>query len=167
MRSGNPGGSYTDGNLDDDAMNLIPDTGIIQRLSYNVGYIYEYHYTNTWEYQDPKNEDEEFKETAAHELGHELLQAYNGTIYSWQHKGSSYYFPQDTKPTKGNETTLEKVTHWDEMDTDGENYPNAKSDEIDLMKYYNKEPKQKDKNRTVAAEKDVLGLVWLTKFCIK
>lgn len=167
MRSGNPGGSYADGNLDDNLMNAIPDTGIIQRLSYNVGYIYEYHYTKTWEYQDSNNEDEEFKETAAHELGHEILQAYSGTIYSWQHKGSSYYLPQDTKPTKGKESILEKITHWDEMDTDGENYPQSKSDEVDLMKYYNNEPRQKDKSRTVAAEKDVLGLIWLTKLSNK
>jgi hypothetical protein len=37
-------------------------------------------------------------------LGRELLEACGGTAFSWQHKGSSYYFPQDTKPVNGNET---------------------------------------------------------------
>lgn len=104
--------------------------------------------------------------TAAHELGHELLQAYGGTIYSWQHKGSSYYLPQGTKPTKGKETRWERMTHWDEMETDGEDYP-VNGGEIDVMKYYNKEPRIKYFDRTVASEKDVLGLVWLTKLKIK
>lgn len=165
MRSGNPGGSYSDGNLDDDAMDLLPDLGVIQRLSYNVGYIYEYHFLKTWEYQTENDEDIEFKETAAHELGHELLQAYGGTVYSWQHKGSSYYLPQDTKPTKGSETIWDKTTHWDEMDTDGENY--SLYGEIDVMKYYNKELRVKDRSRMIAAEKDVVGLFWLTKLKIK
>ncbi len=143
MRSGNPGGSYSDGNLDDDAMNLFPDTNTIQRLSYNVGYI-----KYGWD-SDPKNLDfwryltetgslsapydavVEFEETAAHELGHELLQAYGGTVYSWQHKGSSYYLPQDTKPVKGDETLWNKTTHWDEMESHGEYYP--KVGEIDII----------------------------------
>lgn len=174
MRSGNPGGSYSDSNLDDDAMNLFPDTGIIQRLSYNAGYIkhgWKNDSKDGWRYHNELGVNNaydavmEFKETAAHELGHEFLQAYGGTVYSWQHKGSSYYLPQDTKPTKGNETTWEKVTHWDEMETDGENYP--LSGEIDIMKYYNNEPNPKDISRLVAAEKDVLGLIWLTKLNIK
>lgn len=165
MRSGNPGGTYNDNNIDDDLLNLLPDTGVIQRLSFNIGYIYEYHYFKTWEYQEINDENEEFKETAAHEIGHEFLQAYGGTVYSWQHKGSSYYFPQDTKPTKGNETLWGQISHWDEMNSDGENYPSQ--NEIDIMKYYNKEPRQKDRSRLVAAEKDVLGLFWLTKLRIK
>ncbi|WP_157885951.1 hypothetical protein [Chryseobacterium glaciei] len=51
------------------------------------------------------------------------------------------------------------------MKTDGEDYP--LSGEIDVMKYYNKEPRIKDRTRMVAAEKDVLGLLWLTKLKIK
>lgn len=39
--------------------------------------------------------------------------------------------------------------------------------EIDIMKYYNNEPNPKDTSRLVAAEKDVLGLIWLTKLKIK
>lgn len=165
MRSGNPGGSYKDGNWDDDFMDFIPDTGIIQRLSYNVGYIYEYHFLKTWEYQNEISEIDDFEETAAHELGHEILQAYAGTVYSWQHKGSSYYLPQDTKLIKGDETLWDKISHLDGMDTNGENYP--LNGEIDVMKYYNKSPRIKDRKRTVANEKDVLGLLWLTKLKIK
>jgi hypothetical protein len=165
MRSGNPGGSYFDESLADNILDSFPDAGVIQRLSYNVGYIYEYHYLKTWEYQNYNDEDKNFEETAAHELGHELLQAYGGTAFSWQHKGSSYYFPQDKKPLKGKETTWEYVTHRDKMtETSGENYPI--SGEVDLMKYYNNDT-IKDKLRTIASEKDVLGLIWLTKIKIK
>jgi hypothetical protein len=160
MRSGNPGGSYSDNNLDDDALGALPDLGVIQRLSYNVGYIY---YSNGWGYSYEENERQNFQETAAHELGHELLQAYGGTAFSYQHKGSSYYFPQDTKPTKENEPILDY--HRDKMpETSGENYPT--SGEVDLMKYYNND-RIKDKLRTIAAEKDVLGLFWLTKLKVK
>lgn len=38
-RSGNTGGSYNDGNLDDEVMGLLPN-GIVQRISFNSGYIY-------------------------------------------------------------------------------------------------------------------------------
>lgn len=34
------------------------------------------------------------------------------------------------------------------------------------MKYYNNY-RTKDKSRTIAAEKDVLGLIWLTKLNLK
>ncbi|WP_278553705.1 hypothetical protein [Elizabethkingia bruuniana] len=174
MRSGNPGGAYNDGNLDDDALNALPDMGVIQRLSYNAGYINHGWKNDTrkgWRFHTEQDNNKaydaisEFKETAAHELGHELLQAYGGTVYSWQHKGSSYYLPQDTKPTKGNETIKDKLTHWDEMKSHGENYP--QKGEIDIMKYYNNEPNPKDYSRLVAAEKDVLGLIWLAKIEIK
>jgi len=36
-RSGNTGGSYNDGNLDDEVMGLLPN-GIVQRISFNSGY---------------------------------------------------------------------------------------------------------------------------------
>ncbi|ABQ06273.1 hypothetical protein [Flavobacterium johnsoniae] len=181
MRSGNPGASYDDGNLDDDLLNALPDLGVIQRLSYNAGYIkhdWKNDAHNGWRYHIEKDsntyydEVSNFKETAAHELGHEFLQAYAGTAFSWQHKGSSYYLPQDTKPIKGDETFWGKMTHMDEMpETSGEYYP--KNGEIDLMKYYNTTDKAgkfvagADLKRTIAAEKDVLGLIWLTKLKIQ
>jgi hypothetical protein len=40
----------------------------------------------------------------------------------------------------------------------GENLPSGK---IDLMKYYN--DGTGNRNRTVTAESDILGLIWLTK----
>jgi len=181
MRSGNPGGSYSDGNWDDDALNALPDFGVIQRLSYNAGYIkhdWKNDPQNGWRYHTEKDlnthydEVSSFKETAAHELGHEFLQAYAGTVFSWQHKGSSYYLPQDTKPIKRDETLWDKMSHMDGMsETSGEYYP--KNGEIDVMKYYNTLDKAgkfvsgPDLKRTVAAEKDVLGLIWLTKLKIQ
>lgn len=84
--------------------------------------------------------------------------------FSYQHKGSSYYFPQDTKPTKGNETVWDIIKRDKMPESSGENYP-AKG-EVDLMKYYNND-RIKDKSRTIAAEKDVLGLIWLTKIKVK
>jgi hypothetical protein len=182
MRSGNPGGSYSDNNLDDDALDALPDLGIIQRLSYNTGYIkhdWDNDKNNGWRYYTDTDNGgyydaiSEFKETAAHEIGHELLQAYGGTVYSWQHKGSSYYLPQDTKPIKGDETMWGKIKHLDEMtETSGEYYPKSPN-EIDLMKYYNSNDKNgnfiagSDSNRLIASEKDVLGLIWLTKIKIR
>jgi len=36
-----------------------------------------------------QDEDLEFKFTSAHEKAHEIIQAFGGTAFSWQHKGSS------------------------------------------------------------------------------
>ena len=163
-RSGNPGDSHLgDGNTMDELAKLLPD-GIVQRISYNVGYIFEYYYTDNWDYQKNDIEEEEFKVTSAHEIGHEILQAYGGNIYSWQHKGSSYYMPQDKKPI-GKESFKEEYINMDYMEeTKGENYP-SKGDEVDLMKYYHNDKNQK--NRIVAGAKDVQGLLWLTKLELK
>lgn len=40
-RSGNTGGSYKDNNLDDEIMGMLSE-GLVQRISYNAGYIYIY-----------------------------------------------------------------------------------------------------------------------------
>lgn len=149
--------------------------GILAKLSYNAGYI---KYSNGWGYQEPANEDMDFSFTAAHEIGHPILQAYRGYGYSWQHKGSSYLVPQDTKPTP-DESTISKAwkdaTHMDQYPyISGEYYP--ESGEIDLMKYYKQkinkttgrpEPVLLKYQRSVAAQEDVLGLLWLTKLEIK
>jgi hypothetical protein len=72
----------------------------------------------------------------------------NGSIdYSYQHKKSSDY--SNTKP----------------VIEGGVDYP--KNGEIDVMKYFNKEPYVKDFDRVIAEFTDVLGLVWLTKIKIK
>lgn len=145
--------------------------GFLAKLSYNVGYI---KYSNGWGYQTEGDEDLDFKETAAHEIGHPILLAFANAVYSWEHKGSSYLFPQDTKSTPDNSKSkiiLEKMTHKYYMETSGEYYP--LNGEIDLMKYYNsKDPTEKkvaapDSSRTVASEFDVKGLIWLTKISPK
>ena len=146
--------------------------GILAKVFYNVGYI---EYSNNWGYQDDASEDDEFKETSAHEIGHEILRNYGGMIYSWQHKGSSYLLPQDKKPTKDNDKSvivIKNYTHIDNYPSSfGEYYPTT--GEIDLMKYYHSlSPENKiiaypDSSRTVASEKDLLGLLWLSKIEIK
>ncbi len=113
--------------------------------------------------KDIKKDD--FKETSARELGHEILQAFGGDIYSYQHKGSSYR-TQKTKPTSPpnekwyEKTAAENIRDWakDQMkDIDGENFPST--GEQDLMKYYHG---SNIYNRIAAAEEDVKGLIWLT-----
>ncbi len=172
-RSGNTGGSYSDGNFDDEIMGILPN-GLVQRISFNSGYIYHdnwkswykghyIHKTKGWLFNSEVNETKDFEETSAHEIGHEILQAYAGTVYSWQHKGSSYYLPQDIKPV-GEETFKEEYINIDYMENSkGENVPT--SGEIDLMKYYNDYSDYK--NRIIANEKDVLSLLWLTKLNLK
>lgn len=87
----------------------------------------------------------DFKHTAAHEIGHEILLAYGGHKYSKAHKGSSTII---TQAVKGNFL-----------------YP--QTGEIDLMIYYAEDeahPYPADYNtRSVASEKDVLGLLWLSQ----
>lgn len=174
-RSGNTGGSYKDNNLDDNIMNLIPDTGVVQQLSYNAGYIkndWKNDKLDGWRYYDdidngssPYAAISKFKETAAHEIGHEILQAYYGTTFSWQHKGSSYYLPQNTKPIKGDKTIIDYFIPDFMSESSGEEYP--KNGEIDLMKYYNNTPNPVDQTRLIADKNDVLGLIWLTKIKLK
>lgn len=108
-------------------------------VAYNVGYI---EYSNGWGYQDEAGEDLHFTETAAHEIGHEILKDYSGSMYSYRHKGSSGF--SETKSVADG----------------GFEYP--QTGEIDLMKYYNDEPYDKDYGRVVAATEDVTGLVWLS-----
>lgn len=143
MRSGNPGSA---------TFNPISWIGnLISReaICYNVGYI---KYSNGWGYSFPNNEDLEFKDTTAHEIGHEILKSYGGTFYSYGHKGSVNTVIQNRKKSAP------------EFPIDGE---------IDLMPYFkdnilggqDKQPNYF--NRRVAAEKDVLSLLWLTKINIK
>ena len=56
-----------------------------EAICYNVGYI---KYSKSWEYQKSNDEDLGFMDTSAHEIGHTILKAYGGTIYSYGHKGS-------------------------------------------------------------------------------
>lgn len=142
MRSGNPGSIK-------DPMTAVGNLISRQAICYNVGYI---EYSNGWGYSFENSEDEEFKETSAHEIGHEILKKYGGTIYSYGHKGSA------------NSVFQYKYNDAPEIPLTGE---------IDLMPYFSDnalggEHKQPNYlKRKVGAEKDVLGLIWLTKIEIK
>ena len=133
MRSGNPG----------TVTGFISAVGNIfsrEAVCYNVGYIKG---PNKWEYIEEKHEDVEFKFTAAHEIGHEILKAFGDVYYSYGHKGTVNTVTQKIK-----DGTPE--------------YPST--GEIDLMKYYKN---YYDIPRTIASETDVLGLLWLTKIKVK
>ena len=47
-----------------------------------------------WYYKAPEKADADFKLIAAHEIGHEILLAYGGHLYSKTHKGSSTLLTQ-------------------------------------------------------------------------
>jgi hypothetical protein len=139
MRSGNPGSA---------TINPISWVGnLISReaICYNVGFV---KYSNGWGYAEPSREDLEFKDTSAHEIGHEILKSYGGTVYSYGHKGSVNTVTQNRKDS-------------------APEFP--LSGEIDLMPYYKdnalgNEHNQLDYfNRRIAAQNDVLSLIWLTK----
>lgn len=136
MRSGNPGSA---------TMNPISWVGNLvsrEAVCYNVGYI---KYSNGWAYQEEFEENIEFEETSAHEIGHEVLKSYGGTVYSYGHKGSVNVV---TQSNSGNST----------------NYPI--NGEIDIMPYYNNYIPISDRKRMVASERDVLSLIWLTKITL-
>lgn len=111
-------------------------------LFYNTGAL---KYGSRWFHKSEKKADADFKQIAAHEIGHEILLAYGGHIHSKSHKGSSTILTQ--RPL-GNF-----------------NYPSE--GEIDLMIYYQENaqsPHPADYNeRSVASENDVLSLIWLSQ----
>lgn len=142
LRSGNPG-------IIEGPLSAGGNVFSRQAICYNVGYI---EYSNDWGYQYHADEDIDYKETSAHEIGHTILKAYGGTMYSYGHKGSVNSVAQMKYP-------------W------AEEYP--LTGEIDIMpyhsdnKYGNKFKQSNFYQRRVAAENDVLGLVWLTKIKIR
>jgi hypothetical protein len=117
--------------------NLAPE-----RIAYNVGWI---EYQNGWSYQQPFDADQEFAETSAHEIGHEILSAYGGDAYSYGHRNSSTIITQRTKPVSNG----------------GVRYP--ASGQIDLMKYYNGNRPRNFFSRVYASEQDVKSLLWLAR----
>lgn len=137
LRSGNPG---TITSVVSAIGNLFPE-----RIVYNVGYLnyvdwYEV-FSNDWGYNTTNYEDVDFKETSAHEIGHEILKTFGGTDYSYRHKGTS---------------TITQV-RLDSL------LPAPSSGEIDLMKYWEYSVPLSLKPHVVAAKEDVLGLLWLIK----
>ena len=147
----------------------IPYIPLNETIYYNVGYLNNVYkaeahfmFEEDWFYIDDSSLykdgvsklDKEFSYTSAHEIGHNILRAYSeggggSADYSYKHKGSSGY--SETKPTKEG----------------GFDYPI--SGEIDLMKYYNTKLYflDYDFERIVAEDKDILGLIWLTKIKVK
>lgn len=136
MRSGNP-------NTVTGFISFFGNIISREAICYNVGYI---KYSKGWFYQEETNEDIEFKYTAAHEIGHEILKAYGDVYYSYGHKG-----------------TVNTITQ--KIKDDASPYP--KSGEMDIMHYFPENPPLSDYNRYTAAEKDVLSLIWLTKMEIE
>lgn len=145
-RSNNPGSVDGITSLAANALEYIPYVPLNEKLYYNIGYMKG---KNNWYWMgDSSDIDDDFSYTAAHEIGHEILKAYNKhPIYSYKHKNSSDF----SDPL--------------EISNGGSIYP--KTGEIDVMKYYNEEPYWKDFSRVVVAENDLLGLIWLTKIKIQ
>ncbi len=135
MRSGNPG-------TVEDPVSFVGNFVSREAICYNVGYIK----SNIWRYRTSSNEDIEFRETSAHEIGHTILKAYGGTFYSYGHKN-----------------TVNTVTQSE--NSNATNYP--KTGEIDIMPYYIGWLDYNKRKRMIASKKDVLSLLWLTKLNLK
>ncbi|WP_461532476.1 hypothetical protein [Sinomicrobium sp.] len=113
-----------------------------RKLYYNDGYLQG---EDRWIWPDNNYINNDFQHTSAHEIGHEILLAYGGHRYSKKHKGTSTLM-QSTIP----------------------NTPYPTSGEIDIMKYSDEAYYPRHFfDRSVAAEKDVLSLIWLTKLELK
>lgn len=124
-----------------------------RKTYYNIGYI-EFQKLSgnpnnfTWEYWDKSLADNMFKHTFAHEMGHEILLAYGGQMYSKKHKGSSSILQSPVEGTK---------------------YP--RTGEIDLMKYADENERRYDLKlfyeRSVAAAEDVASLIHISGLDLK
>ncbi|OWP74400.1 hypothetical protein BWK62_14400 [Flavobacterium oreochromis] len=170
LRSNNPGKVTGVKSFFANVAQYIPYVPLSESIYYSVGYLNNV-YTfesdvlqkEAWTYVNDKllykngksKLDLDYSYTSAHEIGHTILRAYaegseSSADYSYEHKGSSGY--SDTKPvSKG-----------------GFTYP--MSGEIDLMKYLNNGPRSfldYDFEIITTEEKDVLGLLWLTKIKIE
>ncbi|ASK31735.1 hypothetical protein CEY12_17160 [Chryseobacterium sp. T16E-39] len=87
------------------------------------------------------NEQRDFTLTSAHEIGHEIIKEFGGDKYSYGHEGSSNPILQTPN------TNL--------LPTSGE---------VNVMEYYS--DAYYDYDRTIASEKDVLGMLWCSKLKI-
>lgn len=124
---------------------LEPDFGrstslvLFRKLIHSLGFWLKNKYS-------PTQADEHFMHTAAHEVGHLILNEYGGGLipaYSWTHKSTSTLITQKDLP----------------------NHPVPTSGEVDVMKYdsdisYNYPDLY---SRSVIAEQDVKGLIWLAR----
>jgi hypothetical protein len=142
MRSGNPG-------TVEDPLSAIGNVVSREAICYNVGYI---EFSDGWGYVTHNHADNEFKDTSAHEIGHSILKAYGGTIYSYGHKGSVNWAFQTQK------SSAPQFPMYGEIDIMPYFKNNALGNEHKQPNYF---------ARRVAAEKDVLSLIWLTKLSIQ
>lgn len=124
-----------------------------RKTYYNIGYIEFQKFSgnsnnSTWEYWDKPLADNMFKHTFSHEMGHEILLAYGGQMYSKKHKGSSSVLQSPVEGTK---------------------YP--RTGEIDLMKYADESERRYDLKlfyeRSVAAAEDVASLIHISGLDLK
>ena len=123
--------------------------GVFRKIHHNLGYAYTKFVSETknpslWP-TGKRFTDELFKQTAAHEFGHLILNEYGDgglmPTHSWTHKNTS--------------------TLWQ---TEKPNNPMPKVGEIDLMRYYSTYLYWEDRfSRTVASDDDVKGLIWLSR----
>lgn len=119
-----------------------------RKTYYNTGYVEFSDFSgnpnkSTWEYWEKEFSDSDFKHTFAHEMGHEILLAYGGQMYSKKHKESSSIFQSPVEGTK---------------------YP--RTGEIDLMKYADENERSYGiklfSERSVAAQEDVASLIFIS-----
>ena len=125
-------------------LNRSRNWSLSRELYYKVGYIQRE--DNNWKYINESEAIVEFQETAAHEIGHKLLEEYGDMWYSYKHKGTS--------------TLVTQVPL--------ENTPFPIIGEIDLMKYSSDMYYPSDYyDRVILSEKDLKGLLWFTKMKIE
>lgn len=131
-------------NKKDSNLNRSRNWFLSRELYYKVGYIQRD--DNNWEYINESEAIVDFQKTAAHEIGHKLLEEYGDMWYSYKHKGTS--------------TLVTQVPL--------ENTPYPIIGEIDLMKYSSDMYYPSDYyDRVILSEKDLKGLLWFTKMKIE
>lgn len=127
-------------------LSLVGNIVARERIAYNVGWLEN---NGSWLERDVVHADKDFAHTAAHEIGHEILQAYGGDTYSYGHRGSANAITQTVKAV-GN---------------GGETFPSHGN--IDLMKYYNGRYDTSLYTHSKASETDVKSLVYLARLRIR
>ncbi|WP_047789065.1 hypothetical protein [Tenacibaculum mesophilum] len=130
-------------NSENSTFNRSHNWELSRKLFYKEGYLK----SKKWLYIEPSKAKKRFEETAAHEVGHELLAELKGEYHSYTHKGTSHWSVILQDPVSG--TT----------------YPT--SGEIDLMKYADDYLPVDYYSRVILSERDLLGLIWLSKLKIQ
>lgn len=126
-------------NSENSTFNRSHNWEMSRKLFYKEGYLKN----KDWLYLEPSKAKKRFEETAAHEVGHELLAELKGEYHSYTHKGTSHWSVILQDPVSGTR------------------YPT--SGEIDLMKYADDYLPLDYYSRVILSKKDLLGLLWLSK----